>query len=83
MVKISAAGRGPVFNLEVEGPFHEYLAGGILVSNCDALRYAIAARARAARRGKKQVDPRALSSRLDAILKERRNVGHDILGSSW
>ena len=34
-----AAGRAPaVFNLTVEGE-HEYYANGILVSNCDALRY--------------------------------------------
>ena len=36
-----------------------------------------------AKRRAREKDPRALSSRLDAILKERWNVGHDILGSSW
>lgn len=30
----------PVYNLEVEG-MHEYFANGILVSNCDALRYSL------------------------------------------
>ena len=28
----------PVYNLRVEGP-HEYFAGGVLVSNCDAMDY--------------------------------------------
>ena len=32
------AGRAPVFNLTVEGE-HEYYANGVLVANCDALRY--------------------------------------------
>lgn len=35
---IEPAGRAPVYNLTVDGP-HEYFAGGILVSNCDALDY--------------------------------------------
>lgn len=33
-------GRGAVYNLTIEGA-HEYYANGILVSNCDALRYLI------------------------------------------
>jgi hypothetical protein len=32
------AGIAEVYNLEVAGP-HEYFANGVLVSNCDALRY--------------------------------------------
>jgi len=35
--------RASVFNLTVEDA-HEYFANGILVSNCDALRYPIATR---------------------------------------
>lgn len=31
--------REPVYNLTVAGD-HEYFANGVLVSNCDALRYA-------------------------------------------
>jgi len=34
-------GVGPVYNLTVDGA-HEFLAGGVLVSNCDAARYALA-----------------------------------------
>ena len=36
----SRASRAEVFNLTVE-PTHVYIAGGVLVSNCDALRYAV------------------------------------------
>lgn len=35
---IRPVGSAPVYNLTVDGP-HEYFAGGILVSNCDALGY--------------------------------------------
>ena len=49
----------------------------------DALRYAIAARGKAAKRKTKERDPKSFSSRLDAVLKDRRNVGHEILGNSW
>lgn len=35
---IRPAGSAPVFNLTVDGP-HEYFAGGVLVSNCDAMDY--------------------------------------------
>jgi hypothetical protein len=34
--------RRPVYNLTVAGR-HEFFANGLLVSNCDALRYAIVA----------------------------------------
>ncbi len=34
------AGKGTVYNLSVNGP-HEYFANGVLVSNCDALRYIV------------------------------------------
>jgi hypothetical protein len=40
VVRVCDAGRGTVYNLTVAGP-HEYFANGILVSNCDALRYII------------------------------------------
>lgn len=35
--------RGPVYDLQVEGA-HEYFAGGVLVHNCDALRYMVVGR---------------------------------------
>ncbi|MDP3908859.1 MAG: hypothetical protein Q8Q14_00570 [Gemmatimonadales bacterium] len=35
---VRRAGRGDVYNLTVDGE-HEYFANGVLVSNCDALRY--------------------------------------------
>ena len=38
VVAVMPAGRADVFNLTVEGA-HEYFAEGVLVSNCDALRY--------------------------------------------
>jgi hypothetical protein len=41
---VSVSEREPcdrVYNLTVDGP-HEYYANGILVSNCDALRYFVA-----------------------------------------
>ena len=34
----------PVYNLSVEGDFHEFYAEGLLVHNCDALRYLLATR---------------------------------------
>ena len=34
-------GKQPVYNLTVDGE-HEYYANGVLVSNCDAVRYACA-----------------------------------------
>jgi hypothetical protein len=37
---VSEAGRGTVYNLSVSDA-HEYFANGVLVSNCDALRYII------------------------------------------
>lgn len=37
------AGTAPVYNLTVEGP-HEYYAEGVLVGNCDALRYYVMGR---------------------------------------
>ncbi len=38
MLTRSRASREEVFNLTVE-PTHVYFAGGVLVSNCDPLRY--------------------------------------------
>jgi len=35
---LRAAERGPVYNLTIEGE-HEFFANGVLVANCDALRY--------------------------------------------
>ena len=35
---IEPSGRQPVYNLTVEGE-HEFYANGVLVHNCDALRY--------------------------------------------
>jgi hypothetical protein len=39
------AGTHPVYNLTVAGP-HEYFANGVLVSNCDTLRYGMSAKLR-------------------------------------
>ncbi|MGP6175425.1 hypothetical protein [Corynebacterium sp. A21] len=39
-MRISEAGNAPVYNLTVDDN-HEYLANGIPVHNCDALRYAV------------------------------------------
>ncbi|MFD6677506.1 hypothetical protein ACFWDA_24490 [Rhodococcus zopfii] len=38
---VAEAQRSPVYNLTVED-VPEYFAGGVLVHNCDALRYAVA-----------------------------------------
>lgn len=40
VARLSAAGKGPVYNLTVEGE-REYFANGVLVHNCDALVYAV------------------------------------------
>ncbi len=40
MLDVRAAGAEPVYNLTVAGA-HEYYANGILVHNCDALRYVV------------------------------------------
>jgi hypothetical protein len=40
VLDVREAGRADVFNLTVEDQ-HEYFANGVLVSNCDAIRYAI------------------------------------------
>lgn len=37
---VKSAGRAPVYNITVDTA-HEYFAGGVLVSNCDAIRYLI------------------------------------------
>lgn len=39
-LKSKPSGKKTVFNITVEGE-HEYYAGGYLVSNCDAIRYAV------------------------------------------
>jgi hypothetical protein len=41
VLRVNPAGNAPVYNLAVAGPLHEYFANGVLVSNCDALRYAV------------------------------------------
>ena len=41
VASVRAAGRAAVYNLTVEGA-HVYFAGGLLVSNCDELRYVCA-----------------------------------------
>ena len=46
VIASSMVGLGKVYNLTVS-QHHEYFANGILVSNCDALRYVIAARPQA------------------------------------
>jgi len=79
---ISAGPRVPVYNLRVDG-CHEFLANGVLVSNCDALRYGLAARNRAARGRKKERDPRSMSARMDSIIKARGKQGHETLGARW
>ncbi len=38
VISVEPAGSSPIFNLQVD-TVHEYFANGILVSNCDALRY--------------------------------------------
>ncbi len=38
VVCVTSAGSDTVYNLTVDGE-HEYFANGILVSNCDSLRY--------------------------------------------
>lgn len=40
VLSVTAAGTQPVWNLAVDD-HHEFYAEGILVSNCDALRYAV------------------------------------------
>lgn len=83
VLRSSAAGQAPVYNLSVEGEFHEYLANGILVSNCDALRYALMARNRSARKGKPAVDPRSPAARLERAVRKRQQEkrDHQILGN--
>jgi len=50
------AGRHPVYNLTVSDR-HEYFANGILVSNCDCLRYACMAKLRYVRPRKRKEKP--------------------------
>jgi hypothetical protein len=38
VVAVRGAGTGTVYNLTVD-EVHEYFANGVLVSNCDAIRY--------------------------------------------
>jgi hypothetical protein len=40
VLSVTDAGAGVVYNLSVEG-VHEYFANGVLVSNCDSLRYIV------------------------------------------
>lgn len=40
MLTVRATGTAPVYNLTVAG-VHEYYANGVLVSNCDSLRYIV------------------------------------------
>lgn len=40
VVSVTPAGRADVFNLAVDGA-HEFFANGVLVHNCDALRYGV------------------------------------------
>ena len=37
---ISESGKAETFNLQVDG-VHEYIANGVVVSNCDAVRYVL------------------------------------------
>lgn len=41
VLSVRAAGQQPVWNLTVEGS-PEYFANGVLVHNCDAMRYVVA-----------------------------------------
>lgn len=43
VVSVRAAGSARTYNLSVEGP-HEYFANGVLVSNCDMVRYGLMTR---------------------------------------
>ena len=47
----------------------------------DAWRYGLAARNRAAKKSKKDRDPRSMSARMDSIIKARKNQGHEVLGN--
>jgi len=40
VLQVTSTENGPVYNLEIEGG-HEYLANGILVHNCDMIRYGL------------------------------------------
>jgi len=67
----------PVWNLEIEGA-HEFVANGILVHNCDALRYLLATRPLAA-----PVAPRKTGQTIDARFHQMMRKLDKRRGPSW
>lgn len=74
VVSVYSCGVETVYNLTVDGE-HEYFANGVLVSNCDALRYSVMAVFENAEPIKKDVVPTYDEWVLNKILNEDKITG--------